>query len=214
MNALLLLVSLGQLVPATPAQPTDPTRPWEQSPQPPPEPALPNTAPKDAVTPPPEQPEDETNPEAPPPGYQQKQPQGPSRFSRAAASTGGGVLGGVAALGISLGIGLSNPGLDLSFANAALAAIMIAGVSFTVQHAMGGHGEVIFALFGAIAMVACATLAAQAIAGGSPVDVAWITTAIGSIPASVASVALLELSSPEKSSISMSAGPGSLLVRF
>ncbi|MFT3836885.1 MAG: hypothetical protein QM723_07800 [Myxococcaceae bacterium] len=210
MLTLVLQLAFSQGLPApTPAP--DPSRPWEQPAQPPPEPVVPPMAPKDAVTPVPEP--DELNPEAPPPGYLQKRPEGPSRFARSAASTGGGVIGGAAALAIAETIGLSNQRLDINFANAALASIMIAGVSFTVQHAMGGHGEVTFALFGAIAMMACAALVAQGI-DSTGQNVAWLTTAIGSVPAAAASVALLELSTPEKMSISMSAGPGSLLVRF
>jgi hypothetical protein len=210
MLLLALQLTLGQLLPAPPPPPPDPMKSWEPPPEP--KPAETAPAPEPAVTPP--APEDEPNPEAPPPGYQQqKRPEGPSRLARGAASTGGGVLGGIAALGIASGIGLSNARLDTNFANAAIASIMIAGVSFTVQHAMGGHGEVIFALLGSIVMMACALSAAQAL-DPSGIDVAWLTTAFGALPGAIASVVLLEASSPERSSISMSAGPGSLLVRF
>ncbi len=205
MLLLVLQLTLGQALP--PAQPqADPMQPWI------PAPATPNAPPS------------EPNPEAPPSTepYVEPEPNAPgapharpeiSRWTRSLASTGGGILGGAAALGVAEVMHLTNNRLDYAFTNVGLGSIMIAGVAFTVSHAMGNHGEVIFALFGSIVMMAGAMLAATAI-DPSGLDVAWLTTLIGCVPASVAAVGLLELSSPDQPGLRVAMGPGSVVVHF
>ncbi|MFO0600728.1 MAG: hypothetical protein U0228_35795 [Myxococcaceae bacterium] len=123
-------------------------------------------------------------------------PPGPSMWTRSLLSTGAGMLGTGAALGISMLLIGQNPRFDPIFANAALGALLVTGAVFTVHEALGGRGEI------TLAFLACAVVTAGAaglaIAIDPSRDVApYVTSAIGAIPASIAAVIALEGTNPK-----------------
>jgi hypothetical protein len=129
-------------------------------------------------------------------------------LTRSLLAIGGGTLAAGAALGISALLVGANPGFDPTFANAALGAMLVAGVSFSVHQAMGGRGEVLLALlFSSVVMAGAAGLA-TAIDGGQPLT-PILTTAIGALPAAAAAVLGLELSTPQpRTAVRVALGPG------
>lgn len=131
-----------------------------------------------------------------------------SVVTRSFLATGGGALAAGAALGISALLVGQNAGFDPTFANAALGAMLVAGVTFSVHQAMGGRGEVLLALLISSAVMAGAAGLATALDGGLPLT-PILTTAIGALPAAAGAVLGLELSTPEaRPRVRLAFGPG------
>jgi hypothetical protein len=123
-------------------------------------------------------------------------PAPPSVVTRTLLSTGGGALAGAAGLGIAMLLVGANPNFDAVFATAALSALLITGVSFTLHQALGGNGEITLAFLGCALLVAGATGLALAINPSR--DIApYLLTAIGSIPAAAGAVIALEGTTPQ-----------------
>lgn len=123
-------------------------------------------------------------------------PAPPSVVTRTLLSTGGGALAGAAGLGIAMLLVGANPSFDSVFATAALSALLITGVSFTLHQALGGNGEITLAFLGCALLVAGA--AGLALAINPTRDLApYLLTAIGSIPAAAAAVIALEGTTPK-----------------
>jgi hypothetical protein len=139
----------------------------------------------------------------------------PSVATRSLVAGGAGAAAGGVSLGIALLLVGKNDNFDATFATAALAALMITGVSFALHEALGGHGEVTLSfLFTAIVMAASAGISA-AIAGGDRTLAPILTAAIGSIPAAAASVLALELTTPKpKHRVALSIGPTGIYGTF
>jgi hypothetical protein len=141
-------------------------------------------------------------------------PAGPSVLTRSLLSTGGGTLAGGAALGIGLLLVGGNPLFDPTFATAALSALLVTGVAFSIHAALGGKGEITLALLIASAVMAGAGLAATAITSDrllAPVVVA----AIGALPAAALATFGLEGTSPKpKTRVAISVAPNGVFATF
>ncbi len=211
---LALQLSLAQLLPPAAAPPAQPWQPAAAQPPATQVPLAPAASP-DAqdVTPDEGPPVPSELPSAVPTPVPRQRPPEPSRMGRAWAEAGAGVLGAAASLGAVEAMLAANNRLDGSFTNVGLGAIMVAGVAFTVHNALGGRGEVLFALLGSLTMMAGAFACAQAI-DPTGRDVTWLTTAIGAAPAALGAMGMLELSSPSNPSVKIAMGPGSVVVRF
>jgi len=123
-------------------------------------------------------------------------PPPPSVVTRSLLATGGGALAGGASLGIALLLVGQNQRFDPTFATAALSALLITGVAFTVHEALGGRGEITLGFL--LCAVVMAGAAGLAIAIDSTRELAPVLTmAIGSIPAAAAAVFGLEGTSPQ-----------------
>ena len=139
----------------------------------------------------------------------------PSMLTRSLVSGGAGAAAGGVSLGIALLLVGKNDNFDTTFAPAALASLMITGVTFALHEALGGHGEITLAfLLTAIVMAASGGISA-AIAGGDRTLAPVLTAAIGSIPAAAAAVFALEVTSPrQKSKVALGLGPTGIYGRF
>lgn len=137
-------------------------------------------------------------------------PEQPSVVTRSLLAGGGGVLASGAALGITVLLLGQKPAFDPTFANAALGAMLVAGVTFSIHQAMGGRGEVLLGLLLSAAVMAGSAAIASAIDGTIPTT-AILTTAIGAVPAAAAAVLGLEGSSPAarpRPPVRLAVGPG------
>lgn len=146
---------------------------------------------------------------------QPEPPPGPSVVTRSLLSTGGGSLGGPAALGIAMLLVGSNPRFDAVFASGALASLLITGVAFTLHQALGGRGEITLAFLACAALMAGA--AGIALAANPTREYApYLTIGIGSIPAAAAAVIALEGTSPapRKRAIALSFTPTGVMGTF
>ncbi|PZR15028.1 MAG: hypothetical protein DI536_09635 [Archangium gephyra] len=119
----------------------------------------------------------------------------PSPELRIGLGIGGGTLAGGAGLGIALLLTGQNSAFEPTFATAALSALLVAGVAFSIHQALGGNGEIILAFLGSAAMMGVAAGIAVAVDPGQPVG-AILVAAAGSLPAAGAAVTLLELTTP------------------
>lgn len=142
-----------------------------------------------------------------------KQP--PSVVTRSLVAGGAGAAAGGVSLGIALLLVGKNESFDTTFATAALASLMITGVTFALHEALGGHGEITLAfLLTAIVMAASGGISA-AIAGGDRTLAPVLTAAIGSIPAAAAAVFALEVTSPrQKNRVALGLSPTGIYGRF
>lgn len=123
-------------------------------------------------------------------------PAPPSVVTRSLLATGGGALAGGASLGIALLLVGQNQRFDPTFATAALSALLITGVAFTIHEALGGRGEITLGFL--LCAVVMAGAAGLAIAIDNTRELAPVLTmAIGSIPAAAAAVFGLEGTSPQ-----------------
>lgn len=138
----------------------------------------------------------------------------PTVVTRSLLAGGAGVLASGAALGISVLLLGQNPAFDPTFANAALGAMLVAGVTFSIHQALGGRGEVLLALLLSAVTMAGSAAIASAIDGSIPTT-AILTTAIGAVPAAAAAVLGLEGTSPApKPRVQLAFGPGVVSGRF
>jgi peptidoglycan/LPS O-acetylase OafA/YrhL len=137
------------------------------------------------------------------------------RTQRVFLSTGAGVLGSGAGLGIALAFSLPNPTFDSKFATSALCALLVAGGAFLVHQAMRGQGEVMFGLLGSIVAMVAATFVANAIDQTVPTG-PILTAAIGALPGAALAVLGLELSSTNRrrAPVKVSFAPTSVVVAF
>lgn len=160
-----------------------------------------------------------SQPSEPPPEArlvpQPEPPPGPSAVTRSLLSTGGGSLGGPAALGIAMLLVGSNPRFDAVFASGALASLLVTGVAFTLHQALGGHGEI------TLSFLACAVVMAGAagiaLAANPTREYApFLTIGIGSIPAAAAAVIALEgtTPAPRKNAIAVRLTPTGVMGTF
>lgn len=176
--------------------------------------ATPTATPAAAPTVPPLLPAAEPPPEAPTPPRASTTPSAASRLLLSgAAATAAGALG----LGVTLFTSAGNPGLDLTFGNAALGALVVAGVGFWIHSLLGGRGEVMLGLLGSAAIYALGAVVGS-FAESSQVGRAVWTTAIAALPAAVLTVALLEVSAgrqrpkPTVAPMAVPGGAGAQLV--
>jgi hypothetical protein len=138
-------------------------------------------------------------PELPPEARVTPQPQAPappSVFTRSLLATGGGTLAGAASFGIAMLLVGQNQRFDPTFATAALSALLITGVAFTIHEALGGRGEI------TLGFLLCAVVMAGAAGLAFAIDDTHqlspvLTMAIGSVPAAAAAVFGLEGTSPQ-----------------
>ena len=134
--------------------------------------------------------------------------------TRALLGTGGGALAGTASLGIAVLLVGRNDNFDPNFATAALASILITGVTFAIHEALGGRGEITLALL--FTTIVMATTGA--IVGATTTDrmlAPVLTAAIGSVPAAAAAVFGLEATSPKpKARVAIAFGPTGFSGRF
>jgi hypothetical protein len=139
-------------------------------------------------------------------------PQPPSVAARSLLATGGGTLAGGVSLGIAMLLVGTNPNFDMTFATAALASLLITGVAFTIDEALGGRGEITLSfLLTAVVMAGAAGLASVIDKNMSPV----LTAAIGSLPAAAAAVFALEVTTPKsKNHVSVVFGPTGFRATF
>lgn len=100
----------------------------------------------------------------------------------------------------------NNPALDSTFGNAALGALMTAGVGFFTHSMLGGRGEVLLGLLLSAAMYASSAAIAKAVEPRSP-ESAYLTTAFAALPASVLVALALELSSAAPRDVSATVAP-------
>lgn len=120
---------------------------------------------------------------------------GPSQELRVGLGVAGGTLAGGAGLGIALLLTGQNSAFDPAFATAALSALLVAGVSFSIHQALGGNGEIILAFLTSAALMAGCTGIAFAIDAG-PQITPILVAAIGSLPAAAGAILALELTTP------------------
>lgn len=119
----------------------------------------------------------------------------PPRELRIGLGIGGGTLAGGAGLGLALLLTGQNTAFDPTFATAALSALLVAGVAFSIHQALGGNGEIILAFLASAAVMAGAAGIALAIDPVQP----WgsvLVAAVGSAPAAGAAILMLELTTP------------------
>jgi len=134
--------------------------------------------------------------------------------TRAAWSGAAGLVGAGAGLGISLLFSFANPSFDAKFATSALSALLIAAAVVTVHEALGGRGEIVFAIVCSLGIMALSGVLAEAMDGGVP-KTPILIAAMGAVPASALSVLVLEASSPKpKSKVQVLATAGGLVVTF
>jgi hypothetical protein len=154
---------------------------------------------------------------APPPAARPTEPKKdpPSMLTRSLVSGGAGAAAGGVSLGIALLLVGKNDNFDATFATAALASLMITGVTFALHEALGGHGEITLAfLLTAIVMAASGGISA-AVANGDRTLAPVLTAAIGSIPAAAAAVFALEVTSPRpKNRVALGVSPTGIYGRF
>lgn len=131
-----------------------------------------------------------------------------SPVTRSLLAGGGGALAGGASLGIALLLVGSNPNFDPTFATAALATLMITGVTFALHQALGGQGEITLSfLLTAIVMAGAGALGA-AIGQGHRTLSPVLAAAIGSVPAAGAAVFALEATTPKaRKKVALAFGP-------
>ncbi len=154
--------------------------------------------------------------EAPPPP-QRRASTNPSTATRLLLSGAAATAAGALSLGVTLFTSSGNPGLDLTFGNAALGALVVAGVGFWVHSLLGGRGEVLLGLLGSAAVYALGAVVGSFVESASVGRAIW-TTALAALPAAVLTVALLELSAgrerpkPTVAPLAVPGGGGALLV--
>lgn len=143
-----------------------------------------------------------------------KPPEPPSVAARSLLGMGGGTLAGAASLGIAVLLVGNNPNFDPTFATAALASLLITGVTFAIHEALGGRGEITLALLFTSIVMAGAGGLASALSGNrtlAPV----LAAAIGSLPAAAAAMFGLEATSPKpKARVTIAFGPTGFSGRF
>jgi hypothetical protein len=141
-------------------------------------------------------------------------PTPPSVLTRSLAGTGLGALAGAASFGISYLLVGQNAAFDPTFSTAALGALLITGVAFTVHEALGGRGEITLGfLLCAVVMAGSAGLALAIDSSRTMAPI--LTVAIGSVPAAAAAVFGLEASTPQKRSrVQVAFAPNGLVGRF
>jgi hypothetical protein len=131
-----------------------------------------------------------------PPSVTEPKVSGPNVLTRAVWSGAAGVAGASAALGIGLLLYQSNSALDVKFATAALAGLLLGGLAVTLHEALGGRGEVVLGLIASLGVMALSGVVAEALDGGMP-RTAVLTVAMGALPAAVLTVLALEGTSPK-----------------
>ena len=144
-------------------------------------------------------------------------PAGPSVTTRALLAGAGGALAGGASFGIAVLLVGANSGLDPAFATAALASLMVAGVSFSIHAAMGGRGEITLAFLLSAAVMAGAAALSSAVSGGDRLLGPALIAAIGAVPAAAAATVALEGTSPQPRKtprVALYPAPNGLLVTF
>lgn len=157
-------------------------------------------------------------PGEPPPAARPAEPkvkEPPSVFTRSLVAGGAGAAAGGASLGIALLLVGKNDNFDSTFATAALASLMITGVTFALHEALGGHGEITLSFLLAAIVMAISGGVSAAIASGDRTLAPVLTAAIGSIPAAAAAVFALEVTSPKpKSRVALGISPAGIYGRF
>jgi hypothetical protein len=126
----------------------------------------------------------------PAPSEKQAAPETPVT-RRVLFSGAAGVAASFAGLGLAVALTGQNPGLDTNFSTAMVSPLLITGVAFMVHQALGGRGEVILSYAVTLAMMAGAAALAAGIDGRTPFTPV-LTTLIGTLPAAVGAVWVLE----------------------
>lgn len=130
-----------------------------------------------------------------------------------AAGTAAGALG----LAVTLLTSANNPGLDVTFGNAALGALVVAGVTFWVHSLLGGRGEVMLGLLGSVAVFVLGAVVSGFLESSPRGRAAW-TTGLAALPAAALTVTLLEVSAgrerprPTVTPMAVPGGAGAQLV--
>lgn len=135
-------------------------------------------------------------PSLPPEAKEPRQLLGPNVLTRAVWSGAAGIAGASAALGIGLLLTESNSVLDVKFATAALAGLLLGGAAVTLHEALGGRGEIVLAIIASLGVMALSGFAAEALDGSMP-RTAVLTVAMGALPAAALVVLGLEGTSPK-----------------